>query len=482
MSNARVRMIGLWLVCAGVSAATGADGAGPVAPVEPAVSKKVYIVPIREDIDSPLVYVVRRGVKDAIQSNADLLVLDMDTNGGYVGVTEELIEIISKFPNETVTFVNNKAFSAGAFISVATRSIYMAPGSVIGAAAPILMTPGGGVEGTSDTMEVKMTSAISALVRAQAEKNGHNTAVVEAMIDKTKGLVIDGEEIVKEGQILTLTNTEAEREYDGRPLLSAGTVADLDALLERLGYAGAERVEIEPTGAERLGKWINSISPLLLLIGIAGLYIEFKTPGFGLPGIVGIVAFAIYFFGGYVAGLSSMLWLAVFIIGIVLVALELFVFPGTFVLGFAGVGLMLASIIMALADVYPAPPTDGFSLPTVPSWEAFELPLQTVSIGLLAGIAAIVILSRYLPESTFFRRLTPLSASGMTSVAEMERQQASAIGQEGITTSPLRPGGKAQFGDRILDAVSQGEVIPKGQKVRIIGHSGYAAVVTSVEP
>jgi membrane-bound serine protease (ClpP class) len=155
---------------------------------------KVYIVPIQENIMPPLVYVVRRGVKEAMEAKADLLILDMKTDGGRVDVTEEIIQIISNFPGLTVTYVNDRAFSAGAFIAVATQKIYMAPQSVIGAAAPIMMAPGGvGTGNLPDTMEVKMTSAIRALVRVQAEKNGHNIEVVEAMIDKTKELTMDGE-------------------------------------------------------------------------------------------------------------------------------------------------------------------------------------------------------------------------------------------------------------------------------------------------
>ena len=219
-------------------------------------SGKVYILPIREDIMPPLVYVVRRGVKEAMEANADALILDMNTDGGRVDVTEEIIEIISKFKGPTVTYVNDRAFSAGAFISVATQKIYMAPQSVIGAAAPIMMSPGGtGVEKMPDTVEAKMTSAVRALVRTQAEKNGHNIEVIEAMIDKTKELTIDGEVLNKEGNILTLTDRQAAKEYGNppKPLLSSGTVESLDALLAQLGYAGAQRIEIKPTGAETAG-------------------------------------------------------------------------------------------------------------------------------------------------------------------------------------------------------------------------------------
>lgn len=220
-----------------------------------------------------------------------------------------------------------------------------------------MMSPGGtGVEKMPDTVEAKMTSAVRALVRVQAEKNGHNIEVIEAMIDKTKELKIDGEVLNKEGNILTLTDRQAAKEYGQppKPLLSLGTVDSMDALLAKLGYAGAQRIEIKPTGAEQLGTWITAISPLLLIIGIVGLYIEFKTPGFGLPGIVGIAAFALYFLGGYVAGLAGAGWAILFVLGLILVALELFVFPGTFIAGITGAALMLIAIVMGMVDMYPA--------------------------------------------------------------------------------------------------------------------------------
>ena len=305
-----------------------------------------------------LVYVVRRGVKEAMEARADLLVLDMETNGGRVDVTEQIIEILNKFKGQTVTYVNRKAFSAGAFIAVATQKIFMAPQSVIGAAAPMLMIPGGGPTEMPQTVEAKMTSGIRALVRANAEKNGYNVDVVEAMIDKTKRLEIDGEVLNEKGQILTLTNVQAEKKYGEppKPLLSSGTVETIGALLAELGFGDAQRVDVKPTGVEKIGAWINAISPLLLIIGAIGMYIEFKTPGFGLPGIVGISALVVYFFGGYIAGLSGMEWAALFVVGLVLVALEFFVFPGTTLLGFAGALCMLVAIIMAMVDIYPSAP------------------------------------------------------------------------------------------------------------------------------
>lgn len=469
----------LWggLVAVGSFAEAATNGAATNGVPTSASAGKVYILPIRESIMPPLVYVVRRGVKEAMEAQADMLVLDMNTDGGRVDVTEEIIGILGKFKGATVTYVHSRAFSAGAFIAVATQRIYMAPQSVIGAAAPVMMSPtGAGDGGIPETVEAKMTSAVRALVRTQAEKNGHNIDVIEAMIDKTKALTIDGEVLNKEGNILTLTDRQAAKEYGDPPrrLLSSGTVESLDALLEQLGYGGAVRVEIRPTGAEKVGLWINTIAPLLLVVGILGLYIEFKTPGFGLPGIIGLTAFAIYFLGGYVAGLSAAGWGMVFVLGVILVLVELLVFPGTYIAGVTGAGLMLVALVMGMVDLYPGGPV----LPSLPE---LRLPLRDLGMAMSISVVVGLVLARFLPRTPVFRRLVSQSASGVVSVVEMETRQAERRGWTGVTVSPLRPGGKARFGEALLDVISRGEAIDLGRPVRIIQHSGPVAVVEEVE-
>jgi len=463
----------LWLLLVSAALAVPLPGIPADAELTVMPARKAYLLPIRDDIMPPLVYLVRRGVKEAMDAKADLLVLDMETNGGRVDSTEEIIEILSQFKGETVTYVNRSAYSAGAFIAVATQRIFMAPESVIGAAAPIMLSPGGtGVEAMPETMEIKATSAISAKIRAQAQKNGHNSDVVEAMIDKQKELIIDGQTINAKGGILTLTNVEAERAYGTppRPLLSAGTVESLDALLSRLGYEDAGRHEIQPTGAEKLATWINALNWLWLIIGVAGIYIEFKTPGFGLPGIVGVCAFALYFLGSYIAGLSGFEWPALFVLGLILVGLELFVFPGTVLLGLTGAALMLITIVMAMVDIYPG-------MPRLPSLPQLTLPLRDLTYAALGSVVVLAVLARLLPKTSVYGTLVTQATSAMASVAADAKLQAAHLGLEGVAVSVLRPGGKAQFGADLLDVMTQGELISKGTRVRIIGHSGREAIV-----
>lgn len=414
-----------------------------------------------------------------MEAGAEVLVLDMDTNGGRLDTTEEIIEILDQFRGRTVTYVNRKAFSAGAFIAIATQRIYMAPQSVIGAAAPLIMAPGSGPVEVPETLEAKMTSSVRALVRASAEKNGYNVDVIEAMIDRNKQLEIDGEMLNEKGQILTLTNKQAEKDYGDppKPLLSSGTVDTLDDLITKLGYSTSDKFYVEPTGVEKLASWINAISPILLIIGVLGIYIEFKTPGFGLPGMIGLMAFTLYFLGGYIAGLSGVEWVAVFALGLALFALELFVFPGTVFLGLAGAVLMLGAIVMAMVDVYPGPP--GIPMPV-----QFRVPVQGIitqlTIVLVGSGLALWLVSRFLPKTSLYSSLVSQSASGETSINREQEVQLKRVGEIGMTLSVLRPGGKAQFGNDILDVISQGDMIPKNQRVRIIGHSGREAIVEIV--
>ena len=454
--------------------------ASPItAPAQPPAEtgKVVYVIPVRDQIATPVVYVIRRGVKQAMEAKADALVLDMDTHGGALSSTTEIVEALEKFKGLTATYVNRNAFSAGAFIAVATQKIYMAPQSVIGAAAPIMMGPTGGVEGMPDTVERKMTSGVSALVRTSAEKNGHNIEVIEGMINKNKEVVIDGEVINEKGEILTLTNVQAEKKYgaDQKPLLSLGTVESIDELIRDLGFSGAKVVRVDPTGAERVASWLTTLGPLLLLIGIVGTYIEMKTPGFGIPGIVGVVSFILYFAGGYIAGLSGLEWTVVFVIGLALFLLEIFVFPGTLFIGLIGGAMMLAALVMAMVDFYPG-------MPAVPNFAALQKSLFNVLLASAVAIVLILALSRYLLHVPMFHRLVAGGASGAASDRKVAQTQKSRLGEIGTTVSPLRPGGKAQFGEAILDVISQGEMIPRSTKVRVIGFSGSDAIVEVAEP
>ena len=281
---------------------------------------------------------------------------------------------------------------------------------------------------------------------------------------------------------------EAEAKYGEAKtrLLSSGTVESIDALIIELGYAGAQRVDVAPLGVEELGTWINAISPILLLIGIIGLYIEFKTAGFGVFGAVGIAALVLYFFGGYVSGLAGAEWVGIFVVGVALVAVELFLLPGTIFIGLIGVVCMFVALVMGMTDLYPNMPLfpvgegegGGGVLPQVEGINLdFSKPISDLLIAFGLSVPIIWALDKYLPRTALFAAFTSDAASGVESVAAVAAELESRLGQGGTSTTPLNPGGKGMFGDALYNVITQGEMIAAGTPVKVIGHRGSDLLV-----
>jgi membrane-bound serine protease (ClpP class) len=261
----------------------------------------VYDFPVREHIGSAVLYIIRRGIKEAIEQKADAVILDMKTPGGSLGTTLEIMEAIAKFPGTTITYVNNEAMSAGAFISATTEEIWFAPSGIIGAAAPVSM----GGQDVEATMRQKIVSYLKARIRATSEGKGYRGEVISAMIDADYQLKIGDVVIKDKGELLSLTASEAAKKYGEPPktLLSAGTANDIDDLIaQRFGPGRRTVTTLEVTWSESLAVWLNAISTVLLGVGLLALYIEFKTPGFGVFGVIGIICLAIVFLSSYVAG------------------------------------------------------------------------------------------------------------------------------------------------------------------------------------
>ncbi|HYR57877.1 MAG TPA: hypothetical protein VEO95_04580, partial [Chthoniobacteraceae bacterium] len=260
----------------------------------------VVVVPIKTEISEAQFYFLRRALKEAEREKASAVVLDMETFGGEVHAAIDSMDALLKTRVPTYTYVDPRALSAGALIALATQKIYMSPTAEIGAAAPVMS----GGEDLPKTMADKTVSALSAMARAAAEKNGHRPDLADAFISKDREVRIGDVVVHKGDSLLTLTADEAAKLYNGKPLLAEGVAGSLDEMLKSAGLTGPVRT-IEPSGFEQVALWITALAPLFLLGGILGAYIEFKTPGFGLPGIVSICCFAIFFLGHYLAGLAG---------------------------------------------------------------------------------------------------------------------------------------------------------------------------------
>ena len=433
----------------------------------------VYTIPIHGMIEPALLYVIRRGVAEAGAAHANAIVFLMDTPGGTVDAATEIVRTIQTIKVPTYTLVENHAFSAGAIIALATPKIFMTPGSVIGDAMPILMTPWGTVEAMPPDIKEKSVSGVAALIRSAAEQSGHSTEVAEKMVRLETELKIDDVVLCPTGRLLTLTDVEAFRKVgkDQQPLLSAGTVKDLPALLAKVGLAHAEVRALEITSAEYLARWIAALAPLFLMAGLLGLYIEFKTPGVMLPGILGVLCLAIFFWGHHIAGLAGWEDMLLFLCGLALVITEVFFFPTLGFLGVIGAVLMLWALLSAMIEHLPGGPW----YPTLPElkFPTFKLALALVMTG-----GGVLVAGRYLPESRLFRRFVLETATSKRAGYQAATEDTTALlGLAGTALTMLRPAGAAQFGERHLDVVTRGDFLPAGTPVHIVETQGNRLVV-----
>lgn len=461
-----------------VGAASGA-AAEPAVVLTAAVSARktvVYVIPVRDEINKPTLFILRRGLKEAIAQKADAVVLDMNTPGGALDVTFDIMEALDKFPGLTMTFVNKEAMSAGAFISASTAEIYFAPNGVIGAAAPVLST-GGDVD---KTMKQKIVSYLRARMRANSEGKGYRGQVISAMIDEDYELKIGDKVLKPKGELLSLTATEALEKYGEPPqaLLGAGKAADIEALLQaKFGATGYEVHNFTVTWSEKLAQYLTALSPILMGLGLLALFIEFKTPGFGVFGITGILLLAIVFLSSYVAGFSGHEPLLVFAVGLLLVALEIFFFPGVVIVAVAGIALMLGSLVWAMADLWPGQP-----LTVAWSGDAFVAPLQNLGLGMLLAVVLGAVLIRYLPRGWVWDKMVVGSAiGGVAQVAGLSQEEAtsisSLIGQRGLAVTALRPSGQVEITGRRFEAKVEVGAVAPGEAVVVTGRTDFGLIV-----
>lgn len=428
----------------------------------------VFVVPLKGEVSEAQFFFLRRAIKQAERDDASAIILDMDTYGGSLQSAVNMLNALSTTALPTYTYVNNNAGSAGALIAISTRHIYMAPVSAIGAAAPVMA---GGQE-LPPTMSDKIISYFSGYFRSAAEKNGYNPDIAEAFINKDKEVKIGDRVIHAKGSLLTLSAQEAVKKENGKPLLASGIASSLGDIMTQAKLSGALR-RFEPTGFEQVAFWITKLAPLFLLGGIIGAYIEFKTPGFGLPGIVSIICFLIFFTGHYIAGLAGWEVFVIFFVGVALVVSELVLHPGTILPGLAGLVLMLGALLYAMIDRYP-------SQPLLPTPEMLITPMFNLAIAGAAGVIAILILAKYLPQSPLYDRIVlgskdpPGPSLSDVSIESPLRIQPGALG---FAKTILRPSGKAAFGDLLLDVVTQGDFIQAGANVRVLKIEGARIVV-----
>ncbi|MFW5873797.1 MAG: NfeD family protein [Verrucomicrobiota bacterium] len=444
--------------------------------VEGRGSVDVYVIPITGMITQPNLYVLRRGLKQAIENEVEMVVLDMDTPGGRVDTCLEMMEMLDRFEGVTATYINDDAISAGSFIAASTQEIYFAPRGKIGASAVIQGTG----EDVPETARQKVESYLRANIRVMTGDDPYRSDVIRAMLDSEFELKIGDEVIKPAGELLTLTANEAMEEYGDppRPLLGSGIHESVEELLDARFGAGNYKIRaFELTYSEELAKWMSTIAPVLLGIGMLLLFIEFKTPGFGVLGIGGLVLLGIFFISNYIAGLAGNEAVLFFALGLVLVLLELLLFPGTIVFALSGLVLIIGSLLWAMVDVWPG---GEFEI----NFEMLAGPFVNLVLGFAIALAGALIVSRFLPGSFLERSIVLSSAVGggaSQATASGEVRSGPKPGDEGRAVSVLHPGGRVEIAGRRYEATAAVSMIERGAPVRVVRAGDFGLVVEEVK-
>ena len=451
---------------------------------------KVVVIPIGMEslVRKTKFEFIQRIIKKAEEDKASAIIFDLNTPGGIAWYTEEImLSDLQNLSLPTYSFVNPKAMSAGALIAIATDYIYMHEPSTIGAAAPVM----GNGQDIPEAMLKKVLSDIVSTADNVARLKGHNPAIAKAFIDTKAELTIELPVITSEGSLnyvnaftpdsendlLVLNAWEATQVINGKKIFATDIASSLEELVKKAKLKG-EIVTAEPLGFELVGDWIVKLAPWLLLFGIAGAYMELKVPGFGLPGFLSLICFGLFFFGhnvaGYMAGYEA---IGVFIVGLILVLLELFVFPGILIFGLLGILCIVSSLIYSMVD------------PLNLNWDGSvnfsELgvllgdPVMNVLIALLGALGVALFLMRYMSSMPMIRWMVLQEAQthGPALKESSDGASSSLIGLDGVAATDLKPSGSATINDKRVDVISSGEFISAGSEIIVTKQEGSRVVV-----
>ncbi|NQT50906.1 hypothetical protein HQ576_02585, partial [bacterium] len=478
---------------AAVTAATGEDAGKPHAPGDLRKAGPVVVIPLTGMVGDGWQHSIERRLREAEKLKPALIIFEMDTYGGKLMNAFEISNTLFDIQQpRTVAFINRKAISAGAFIAVAADEIIMRHGSTLGDCQIV-----------SQEGEAVRKEKLDTVLRADFRKfcrGKYPTALAEAMVmedyevyecvtadgktEYVKGQDFDGltpaererfattKKIIDNRTLLTMTDTEAQR-YG----FSQKSVRTLDEVLEHYGMAGREVVELPMNWSESLVRTLDMIGPLLLTLGILGIIIELKTPGFGVFGLAGLALVTVFFLGKHAAGLAETWEILLFFAGVALLAVEVFVLPGFGIAGISGLLCIVASIVLSAQKfVVPAKPWE---------WEQFNWNLTQLGLVCIGVFVGAILVGKYLHKAPYVGRFilaTPPTATSESvlappSAAEEAQQAATLVGKRGEAVTLLRPAGRIEVDGEPLDVVTEGDFIHPGEPVEICGVRGNRIVV-----
>lgn len=437
----------------------------------------VYIIPIHGVIELGLSGFVDRICEEIKKEGADLVILDIDTFGGRVDAATDICDSLAGLGDiPTVGFVTGEAWSAGALMALACQTIVMTPGSSIGSAEP--RTGAMGEEMTDE----KTISAVRAKFKAVAERNGHSVKLAGAMVDKDIELIL----VKKDDKVEILTRDEWQGEEGSYTVLSPkGKLLNLTAneakdlglakevvnnrgeLLEFLGMKDAKVAETRLLWSEVLVRFITHpiVSSLLLTIGFLGLIFELKIPGWGLSGTLGLISLSLFFWGHYLVGLANWIEVILFLAGVGLLFLEIFVIPGFGIAGVSGIALVVISLFLALIK-HP------FEIPRYELLGAFYIIAYAFILSLVIAVLGL----KWIPHTWAWKKLVLAHTEKGYTQTGLE----GFIGKQGASITSLRPTGKADIEGEVLDVVTEGDFLDKGTVVKVVSVDGNRVIVRRV--
>ena len=425
--------------------------------------KRIIEIPITETIDLGLAAFVDRALKDA--KPTDVVILNITTFGGRIDAAVQIRDRLLQAKIPTVAFINQRAISAGALISLACDTILMTPNASIGAATPVQIDDEGKMNPTTE----KVVSYMRAEMRSTAEAKGRRGDLAEAMVDAD--VEIPG--VDPQGKLLTLTTDRAVELK-----LADASVADYNGALELLNLKQAEQLRQETALAERFARFITDpmVSSLLMTIGTIALAAELYTPGIGIGGFIAVLCFALFFGGQYTASLAGWEELVVFLVGVGLIAFEVLVIPGHGLVAVVGICIVIAAIIMSMVELRM--PLD-VSLAMGYLQEMIRAVLLRLMIAVIALGVCIVMFARVFGKTKLGRQLI-LQTSTDASAGFVTAQPPELVGKRGRVSATLRPAGVAEIDGQRVDVVSVGEYIERGTDIEVISVDGNRVVVRSV--
>jgi len=421
----------------------------------------IYKFDIKKEIAPPIWRATKMALEEAVEKKADLVLIEMSTYGGMLESADSIRNKILNSPIPVFVFINHNAASAGALIAIACDSIYMTKGSSIGAATV--------VDQSGEVVPDKYQSYMRAMMRSTAEATGRDPNIAQAMVDPR--IKIEG--VIDSGSVLTFTASEAM--MNG---FCEGMAESAEEVLVMAGFADYEIIEQELKPIDKIiGFLINPVfSGILIMIIVGGIYFELQTPGIGFPSIAAVLAALLYFAPLYLQGLADHWEILIFIVGIVLIAVEIFAIPGFGVAGIAGIILIIFGLTFSLIgnigfDFRPVNPEKIIS--------SFFLVVTSIFLSIVASF----FLTKYLfSRNRLFGSLAletvQSSEDGYTTSDSKYREM---LGKTGIAHSILRPAGKVMIGGEMYDATALTGYIEKGDEIEVVRYETTQLFVKKIE-